>query len=234
MSALDAARGKKILVVDDEKFSRNIIMRVVKDILRDSDPVPAADASEALNTLIADWKTYALVICDFNMPILTGLHFLKMVRSGFEGIRYDLPVIMLTGHADSALVQAALALDVDGFVVKPVSKAALQARLERALGSGDSGLKPPAFYGKIDIETISRQVLAGVAVAMPEAAAAPSEPGRMVSLDAIPLPATLAVPIVAPTGELLLNAGMALSPRLIDRLRELRAMGIVPDMIRIE
>ena len=195
--------ARRILVVDDEKFSRSIILRILKDILPEHEVVQAADGGEALNHLRGGSDAFALVICDFNMPVLTGLHFLKAVRTGFEGIRHDLPVVMLTGHADSALVQAALALDVDGFLVKPVSKQALQTRLEYVLGGG-AGLKTADQYGNVDIEDISQAVLKGTAPVVdvqPRTAAA----GRPVGLAKLELPATLAADVVAPTGEVLVR-----------------------------
>lgn len=139
---------------------------------------------------------------------------------------------MLTGHADAALVGTALALDVDAFVLKPVSRAALETRIRRIFAQ-PQGVKPPAHYQDIDLKAATNAVLRaqkGIIDRAPESKAAA---GVDVELDAIVLPATLAADIVAPTGELLLGAGMALTARLLERLKELRVMGIVPATLRL-
>lgn len=227
-----ALNAKRVLLVDDEKFSRNIVFRMLKDMGCDDDPLVAADGASGLATLSEHRNAVGLVVCDFNMPVMNGLEFLKAIRTALDGLPHALSVIMLTGHADAALVGTALALDVDAFVVKPVSRAALETRIRRIFAQ-PQGVKAPASYQGVDVKAATKVVLRaqkGIKDPEPEAKA---PAGVAVELDAIVLPAVLAADVVAPTGELLLGAGVALTPRLLDRLKELCALGIVPASLRI-
>ncbi len=226
-------RGRKILVIDDEKFSRAIVLRHLKDAGVEA-VVQAASATEALQALMATPSDYCATICDFNMPVLTGLHFLKAVRTGFEGIANSLPVIMVTGFADSSLVGAALRLDVDAFVVKPVSRATLENRLRHAL-SVASAVSSPDAYAAIDVDRLVQAVLKPQAAAKQPVAAPVKEElaGTEMAIGLVTEGMILAVDLIAPSGELLLGAGFRLSGRIVGRLKELAEMGIVPTAIRV-
>lgn len=222
---------RKILLVDDERFSRSIVARALAEV----ETVQAGDGAEALHALIGRDSQYSLVICDFNMPVIDGLRFLKAVRSGMDGIRHTLPVIMLTGNSDSGLVKAALQLDVDAFVLKPVAVTPLHGRIRHVL-SQKPDLKTPQYYAGINVEDVSKQLLSAAAALSTEIAKRdedmPPVPGaRHVTLADIPPGALLARDIRAAAGQVLVAEGATLSERLINRLRELKGMGVCPDTL---
>ncbi len=77
----------------------------------------------------------ACLILDQHLPGSTGLDFL----SSSEGASLALPVILLTGRADSALRARAAQLGVSAFLEKPVADDVLLAAIRRALGGhGDT------------------------------------------------------------------------------------------------
>jgi len=211
-------KGKSILVVDDEKFLRGIVTRLLQ-------PFPvleAGDGSYALFQVAAN-PEIGLVMCDFDMPRMDGLSFLKEVRRGAAKVPNDLPVLMLTGHSDVALVQAALSLDVDGFIVKPVSALTLATRLKHLAGK-PSPVKPPAHYQGIDLSQVRSTLLSAADETDPGAAC----PGRRVPLAAAQPKDVLAAAFRAKGGEILVEKDVALSERLIARLLELESIGIAP------
>ena len=110
--------------------SRSAVRWLLKD-LGNPDVFQAGDGREALR-LIANGVDF--VISDFNMPELHGLQLLKAVRTGQHGITRATPFTLLTGYSDKSLVDVALALDVNAFLVKPVSKGAFSTRIPRYLG----------------------------------------------------------------------------------------------------
>jgi len=206
-------KGKQFLVVDDEKFLRSIVTRLILPF----DAIEAGDGSYGLFQLAAN-PDIGLVLCDFNMPRMDGLTFLKEIRRGAAKVPNDMPVLMLTGHSDVALVQAALSLDVDGFIVKPVSIATLATRLKHLTGK-PSPVKKPSYYEGIDLSRVRATLL-------PSAAGEGVCPGRRVKLaDAQPKD-VLAADFVARTGEVLVGKDVPLTERLIARLIELEAIGI--------
>lgn len=218
---------RKILVVDDERFSRSIVVRA----LAGAEVEQAPDGADGLQALIRQPDDYAMAICDFNMPVMDGLRFLKGVRSALDGIRHSLPVLMLTGNSDSGLVKAALALDVDAFVLKPVAVTPLHGRIRHALTQRQD-LKPPQHYAGINVEDLSAQLLSAAAALSPkQAPAKDDEDGqgmRKLGLAEIEPGSILARDIRAPAGQVLVAEGATLSERLISRLKELNGMGVCP------
>lgn len=211
-------KGKKILVVDDEKFLRSIVTRLVMPF----DALEAGDGSYGLFQLAAN-PEIGLVLCDFNMPRMDGLTFLKEIRRGAAKVPNDMPVLMLTGHSDVALVQAALSLDVDGFIVKPVSIVTLATRLKHLVGKRGP-IKKPAYYEAIDLTRIRAALL-------PPCANEAECSGRRVKLaDAQPKD-VLAADFTAKSGEVLVGRDIPLTERLIARLIELESIGIAPPEI---
>lgn len=213
-----------VVVADDEQFSRSIIMRMVRD-LGCEHSFQSVNGQEALEAIKQLGRKLSLLIADFNMPVLNGLQLLKLIRTGQAGVPHDLPVIMLTGHADSGLVGAAMALDVDAFVIKPVSKQMLATRLTKVLGEG-SEVKLPDQYGEIDIESVSSRMLKNdpVGLARPTGPAikkAVRLKGVRMKLDDVAEGALLAEEVRAPDGELLLGIGVRLNARYLRRLKEL-------------
>jgi CheY-like chemotaxis protein len=227
MTAPSLGSSDHVLVVDDEQFSRQIVARFLRE-LGNPEVHAARDGSEALAILAT--VPIRIVISDFNMPGRNGLDLLKAIRTSPGIIRHDLPVVMLTGLSDRALVGAAVALDVDSFVVKPVSKATLASRIERALADGRE-IKRPDEYHQVDVAAATAHLLKHDPVGLPskagqrrdQAACRPSN-CRRVALAAIQPGAVLAEEIRAPTGELLLADGAILTARLINRLRDLAGM----------
>jgi CheY-like chemotaxis protein len=220
-------RGRQALVIDDERFSRSIICRFLLEMgLLEADQ--AKDGAEGLTRLATEGNGSSLVICDFNMPVMNGLQFLKALRSGIQrSVRRDLPVIMLTGHSDHGLVGTAMALDVDAFLVKPVSKANLAGRLGHAL-STTQDIKDSSAYAAVDVDKIAKRILSGAPVGKTKAASEPdvAKRGQRIEVALLQPHSVLSEDLVAPTGELLLAAGVTLSPRMVQRLRELPSLGI--------
>lgn len=211
------------LVVDDEAFSLSIIARVLKD-LGCPTILEAKSGQHALDTYAA-LKKPDFSIVDFNMPGLNGLQILKAVRTGRTGVPRDHRLLLLTGNADLDLVHAAIALDVDSFVVKPASKQTLATRLEKVL-SERPPLKSVEEYETVDIDTVNKQFLGHAPVGL---VWAPSDPDNRADFmeKSVPLPlvqagAILARSIRSPSGELLIGRGTPLTDRLIRRLRELQ------------
>jgi len=222
----------RILIADDEAFSR----RMVADMLRDDWPggvVSVESSAEALIELTGPTASgIRMLISDFNMPGLNGLQLLKAIRMGVEGLRRDLPVILLTGHADRALIGLALALDVDAFLAKPVAKAILRDKVARILAAPRT-IRPVEAYAQI----VPRDdMLAHWREADPHQPPPTQDavPGVMVPLADVSEDAILAAAIRFSDGTEVVPAGRKLNRALLDRLGDLKAMGFPVDPVRIQ
>src|SRR5690242_12489656 len=67
-----------ILVVDDSKAMRMIVRRTLRQAGFHNDVQEASSGAEALAAL--QRGTFDLVLCDWNMPEMTGIDFLKQLR----------------------------------------------------------------------------------------------------------------------------------------------------------
>jgi len=236
MSAPILTPADSVLVVDDEQFCRQIVGRILRE-LGNPEIVFAKNGSEAIAAMMAPGADFRIIVSDFNMPVKNGLDLLKTIRTSTSFIRHDIPFVMLTGLADRAVVGAAMALDTDSFVVKPVSKAALESRINRAL-SEPRDLKHPKAYNEVDITEASSGLLSHDPIGQarkpdPKAPPAPAN-GQRMTLNAVKPGSILAQEIRGPGGELLLACGVELSPRLLARLKDLTTLKMPIDSVWVQ
>lgn len=124
-----------ILLVDDEQFIRQLVARLLRD-MGVKTVVMANDGDEAIKKLVTSGGRVDLMILDLEMPNMNGFEVVKQVRSGDVNVAKDLPIIILTGHGQEDAVKAAVKLGVHGFLVKPMSRDALEKSINVALKSG--------------------------------------------------------------------------------------------------
>jgi len=150
----------KVLVVDDEHTMRRVTRSLLQSIgvknIRD-----ACDGREGLQA-VCSWGPDVVVV-DWKMPNLSGLEFVRRVRSPNEFPYPDVPIIMLTAFGERSRVLEAVDLGVNEFLLKPVSSKALQARLisiltkpRRMVKKGDCYVPEPrkisSYLPDIDLE----------------------------------------------------------------------------------
>lgn len=216
----------QILVVDDEEFSRSIVVRILRK-LGVSHIRQAADGRDGLNSLRFLGRVDCVIV-DFNMPQMNGLQMLKSIRAGTAGTDRATHVAMLTGHSDMRLVKTAMALDVNAFLSKPTSLDVVAHRLDRMLLSPDQDLRSVAFYAGVELPTTItlsseverlREEMRLIPIRREEKTG-----GILVALERIPPNAQLARDLEGPDGFLLIPQGTALTPRLLSHLHDLRAL----------
>lgn len=118
----------KILVVDDVTSMRN----VTKSILTVADYTNvtlAADGANALE-LLKD-EPYDLIICDWEMPNMSGLEVLIAIRKN-EKLK-DIPFLMLTANTEKIKVDVAKKSGVTDYVIKPIQASALIEKINNCL-----------------------------------------------------------------------------------------------------
>jgi two-component system chemotaxis response regulator CheY len=135
-------RESRILIVDDLKLVRKIIMDTLVDLgfPNVDEASDGADAFRKLEEALANGKPFSLVFCDWNMPLMTGFDFLLKCRANVKF--QDLPVIMVTAESEQGNVLKAIKAGANDYLVKPLSKASLQKKLERLDAAGVES-KPP-------------------------------------------------------------------------------------------
>ena len=114
----------KILIIDDEAAIR----RVLREILENESyqVEEAANGMEALK-LIKE-QEFDAVFCDIKMPEMDGIEVLEAIRK-----ESDVPVIMLSGHANTENAIEAFQKGAFNFLQKPPDLGALLLTLRNAL-----------------------------------------------------------------------------------------------------
>lgn len=207
-------RGElKLLVVDDDDFSRRIVVRILGD-LGFNQVIAADSATAALNLL--EIHDFDLIITDVDMPDMTGLEMVHLIRSGKTAARADTRIMVLTSYSNSEVLGVGLALDVNGFLVKPVIPAVLDEKINQAL-TENLKLRPPLAYqavntGKHEPAAVNASILKSTAVQ-----------DQLLLIPMLELRPGMIVHerICTKDGTLLLKAGQVLSELAINRIRDL-------------
>ncbi len=121
----------RVLVVDDEPFSQNLVTHVL-EMLGVSTVVAAQNGLDALDAL-RKADEIDLVISDIEMPGMGGFELARKIRYGIVPRYKDIPILMLTGHGTEENVMKGRIHRIQGFVVKPPSMESMRRYIERAL-----------------------------------------------------------------------------------------------------
>jgi two-component system chemotaxis response regulator CheY len=104
----------KILIVDDSRVMRQIVIRTLRQAGLDGhDLVEAENGKAALEKARAEAPDF--VLSDWNMPEMTGLEFLRALRAG----GMQTPFIFVTSEATTEMRATALAAGALELITKP-------------------------------------------------------------------------------------------------------------------
>jgi len=122
-----ATAVKKILVIDDEEWLREVIHLALKQ--RGFEVIEAANGSEGIAK--ARQELPDLILCDINMEKVDGYLTLTSLRN--EEPTAAIPFILMTGLADNTSMRHGMDLGADDYLSKPFTIAALYAVVEMHL-----------------------------------------------------------------------------------------------------
>ena len=114
----------RFLIIDDSLPMRRIITNVLSR-LGHTDVVLAANGREALKRVESEQIDF--VITDWYMPEMSGLEFVRMLRS--KDATKDVPIVIVTANGSKADVAQAIQLRVNGYVLKPFTAETLRDRI---------------------------------------------------------------------------------------------------------
>jgi len=118
-----ALRTLKILIVEDEEPMRALLSRMLSR-MSVAAVVEAASGPQGLERVEAD--PIDLVICDWNMPEMSGMEFFDRVHA----MKPQLPFLMVTGRSDASSIVTAKRAGIAAYIVKPISQRELQAKIQ--------------------------------------------------------------------------------------------------------
>jgi DNA-binding NtrC family response regulator len=124
ISAARAELGRRVLIVEDERRLRDMLIASVKECGMVGTGAPTAEAAlRLLNT-----ESFAIALVDLNLPGLGGMDFCEQLHQRWPSVQ----VIILTGFGDLESAKRAIRLDVVDFLTKPCGMDELEVSLGRA------------------------------------------------------------------------------------------------------
>ena len=118
----------KIMIVDDERDVEMLFRQRFRKELRERtiEFFFAFSAQDALDYLRQSSPLdVVLILSDINMPGMTGLELLKLVKSDFA----QLKVCMITAYSDEVNFKTAMEFGADQYLTKPVDFEKLKKEL---------------------------------------------------------------------------------------------------------
>ena len=121
---MTALTDMKFLIVDDFSTMRRIVRGLLKE-MGCHNAEEAEDGAIALARMKAD--KFDVVVCDINMPNLTGFDVLKAAKAD-DDLKH-IPILMVTAEARKEDIVLAAQSGAAGYLVLPFSKSTLEGKL---------------------------------------------------------------------------------------------------------
>ena len=124
MTAMATTHGPHILVVDDDRFVRELVLEYLgRNEMRVS---AAASGREMFD--VFDRESIDLVLLDLKLPGEDGMQLARTLRE-----RATVPIVLLTGRSEEADRVMGLELGADDYITKPFSNREMLARVRAVL-----------------------------------------------------------------------------------------------------
>ncbi len=116
------------MIVDDMPSIRSIEKAVIQElgIVKIAE---AADGREAMRLL--NLRQFDLIVCDWDMPEMTGIELLREVRKTPE--LTTIPFMMVTAVSDVDQVREAIKEGVTDYIAKPFQQRCLSDKVRKSL-----------------------------------------------------------------------------------------------------
>ncbi len=119
----------RVMVVDDSASMRMIVKRTLKKAGYDSfEYCDAGDGTEALEK-IDDFAPH-LVLCDWNMPTMNGIDFLKAIRANENAVKFG----FVTTESTAEMRALAKEAGAQFLVAKPFTPESFSSALRPVIG----------------------------------------------------------------------------------------------------
>lgn len=114
------------LVVDDSRVVRKVARRILEDLGFECGE--AEDGRKALDACLD--KMPDAVLLDWNMPVMSGIEFLKELRASPDGEKPK--VLFCTTENDMDHIRKAMTNGADEYIMKPFDKEIIETKFTLA------------------------------------------------------------------------------------------------------
>ena len=125
----DLLKGKRVLLVDDDQYNRELANTILRNWEVEYDL--AMDGEEALSYMYQ--KKYDVVLMDIHMPKMGGVQATQKIRSG-QSDNTNTKIIALTANVVKGDIKQYLQFGMDDYIIKPYSEEELFNKIGNVLG----------------------------------------------------------------------------------------------------
>lgn len=134
-----------VLIAEDNRDSAELLKGILEDMgINKIDVV--SDGRAALYALQNCSPPYDIVLCDWDMPELSGLEVHRNVRT-LAKLR-DTHFVMVTAISESSRIREAIQQGIGDYLVKPIDVEILEKKLKTALAGGEPPPKEEVLQNK--------------------------------------------------------------------------------------
>ncbi len=132
-------RAIRILIIDDDIEFANLLRLQLTAAGYTAEV--AEDAVEGGKALLA--RPPALILCDINMPYLSGLDLVSLMQSDTRSA--SIPVVFISGNTDGETMSKAVKLGAADYLAKPITREQLLESVEACLQAGGRRAAVPDY-----------------------------------------------------------------------------------------
>lgn len=115
---VEAVKGKRILVVDDNIFNREIAVELLCEA--GFDVTEAVDGFEAVRIVEKSTELFDAILMDVQMPIMDGYKATKLIRQLKDPYKSTVPIISMTANSFEEDKKMALSSGMNDHLSKPI------------------------------------------------------------------------------------------------------------------
>lgn len=194
-----------VLVVDDASFIRDLVKKCLRNYFPGIRIEDAVNGKKAQSILARE--AFDLVLCDWEMPEMSGLELLTWCRE--QDNLKAMPFVMVTSRGDKENVVQAIQAGVSGYVSKPFTNEQLLTKVKQALNKvgkldtlmNSAPTKMNSAFGNDSLSALTggKPAVAGASAApAPTAAAKPAAVAPAPTASAAPRGLLNSQPVKAP------------------------------------
>jgi CheY-like chemotaxis protein len=118
---------KKILIVEDIEFNRDLLVQLLEDIY---EVLTAADGAEGIT--LTERELPDLIIMDLSLPVVDGWEATRRIKA--DAALQHIPIIALSSYAMQGDEEKARRAGCDDYLSKPLDENLLFQKLGQFLG----------------------------------------------------------------------------------------------------
>jgi two-component system chemotaxis response regulator CheY len=124
----------RVLIIEDDSTARLMLKSILCKFADVTESTNGGEGLQAFYSALKDGQGFDLICLDIGLPDVQGNDLLRLIRLAEAEKRDKRSVVLVTSASnESPMIQQMLTLGADGYLVKPINRIKLIARL-RELG----------------------------------------------------------------------------------------------------